>query len=279
MPAEDVTVRGHYSPLSFPFVVLVDGDTLVTKNYLYGEPVEVPASPQKEGYLFAGWGDSVPAHMPAHPLRLEAMWEVIQYQLQLVDMDSVVLDTAISFGAELPRFPELVREGYTFKGWDDTLAVMPSRDVEVKAVWTPNRYCITLMIVSATTMKMLELPRKVMFDYGEAVAFDDIEHGKYRFVRWNNECPKTMPAKNFALIALVDEIDPTGLSRESDDALMPVVADGKIYLPDGMKGDVVCLYDMSGRLVYRGVASCVEVSVPGVYLLTFQGVPLKIVVK
>ena len=117
-----------------------------------------------------------------------------------------------------------------------------------------------------------------MFDYGEAVAFDDIEHGKYRFVRWNNECPKTMPAKNFALIALVDEIDPTGLSRESDDALMPVVADGKIYLPDGMKGDVVCLYDMSGRLVYRGVASCVEVSVPGVYLLTFQGMPLKIVV-
>ena len=279
MPAEDVTVRGHYSPLSFPFVVLVDGDTLVTKNYLYGEPVEVPASPQKEGYLFAGWGDSVPAHMPAHPLRLEAMWEVIQYQLQLVDMDSVVLDTAIFFGAELPRFPELVREGYTFKGWDDTLAVMPSRDVEVKAMWTPNRYCITLMIVSATTMKMLELPRKVMFDYGEVVAFDDIEHGKYRFVRWNNECPKTMPAKNFALIALVDEIDPTGLSRESDDALMPVVADGKIYLPDGMKGDVVCLYDMSGRLVYRGVASCVEVSVPGVYLLTFQGMPLKIVVK
>lgn len=279
MPAEDVTVRGHYSPLSYPFVVVEDGDTLLSKDYLFGERVEAPVEPEKEGYSFVGWGDSVPAYMPAYPLRLEAMWAVKKYQLRLMDKDSVVLDTTIAFGAKLPSLPALVKEGYTFMGWSDTLEAMPSRDVEISALWKTNRYCVTLMIVSASTMKMLELPRKVMFDFGETVVFDDIEQGKYQFVRWNNECPETMPAKNYALIALVDEVDPTGLSQETGDEMMPIVKDGRIYLPDGMKNDVICLYDMSGRLVYRGVTSDVEVSVPGVYLLTFQEKTLKVVVK
>ncbi|MCR5497047.1 MAG: InlB B-repeat-containing protein [Paludibacteraceae bacterium] len=279
MPAEDVTVRGHYSPLSYPFVVLVDGDTLVSKTYLFGELVEVPAAPQKEGYSFVGWKDSVPAYMPAHPLRLEAVWETNRYRLQLVDMDSVTLDTTIAFGGALPQFPELVKEGYTFMGWDDTLAVMPSWDVEVNAMWKTNRYCVTLMIVSASTMKMLELPRKVMFDYGESIVFDDFEQDVYRFVKWNNECPETMPAKNFALIALVDELGQVGVSSGKSEELSLYVQDGKIHLSGDEEGDVISLYDMLGKLVFRGTSREIEVSVPGAYLLKTKGLDLKVVVK
>ena len=279
MPAEDVTVRGHYSPLSYPFVVLVDGDTLVSKTYLFGELVEVPAAPQKEGYSFVGWKDSLPAYMPAHPLRLEAVWETNRYRLQLVDMDSVTLDTTIAFGGALPQFPELVKEGYTFMGWDDTLAVMPSWDVEVNAMWKTNRYCVTLMIVSASTMKMLELPRKVMFDYGESIVFDDFEQDVYRFVKWNNECPETMPAKNFALIALVDELGQVGVSSGKSEELSLYVQDGKIHLSGDEEGDVISLYDMLGKLVFRGTSREIEASVPGVYLLKTKGLDLKVVVK
>lgn len=280
MPAEDVTVRGHYSPLSYPFVVVVDGDTLVSKTYLFGELVEVPAAPQKEGYSFVGWEDSVPAYMPAHPLRLEAVWEANRYRLQLVYMDSVALDTTIVFGGALPQFPELVKEGYTFMGWDDTLAVMPSRDVEVNALWETNRYCVTLMIVSASTMKMLELPRKVMFDYGDTIAFDDIEQGIYRFVKWNNECPETMPAKNFALIALVDELEsPTGLTQFTAEEISYVVVDGEIRLLNHAEGDEVSLYDMQGKLVFHGKSSVIGISRPGVYLLVNNFKKTKVIVK
>ncbi len=279
MPAEDVTVRGHFSPLSYPFVVVVDGDTLVSKAYLFGERVETLVEPEKEGYSFAGWGDSVPVNMPAHPLHLEAVWKVNRYQLQLLDMDSIALDTSIAFGAQVPLFPTLQREGYTFKGWDDSLNTMPSRDVEINAVWNTNRYCVTLMIVSASTMKMLELPRKVMFDYGEPIAFDDFEQDVYRFVKWNNECPETMPAKNFALIALVEELNQVGVSSGKAEELSLYVKDGKIHLPGCEKGDIVSLYDMLGKLIYRGVSPDVEVSVPGVYLLKTKELNLKVIVK
>ncbi|MBO7608423.1 MAG: InlB B-repeat-containing protein [Paludibacteraceae bacterium] len=280
MPAEDVMVRGHYSPLSYPFVVVVDGDTLVSKDYLFGESVEVPASPQKEGYSFVGWNDSVPTYMPAQPLRLEAVWEVNRYQLQLMDKDSVVLDTSIAFAGRLPQLPELVKEGYTFMGWDDSLEVMPSRDVEINAQWKTNRYCVTLMIVSASTLKMLELPRKVMFDYGAPLVFDDIEQDTYRFVKWNNECPETMPAKNFALIALVDELEnPTGIAMFSEGKISYIVEEGAIRLLNHAEGEEVSLYDMQGKLVSQGKSSVIEVSSPGVYLLVNNSMKTKVIVR
>ncbi|MBO7505887.1 MAG: InlB B-repeat-containing protein [Paludibacteraceae bacterium] len=280
MPAEDVSVRGHYSPLSYPFVALVDGDTLVSADYLFGTAIEAPATPEKEGYTFEGWGDTVPAYMPAHPLRLEAVWKANKYQLQFMDGDSVVLDTSIVFGGALPQFPELVKEGYTFMGWDDSVVVMPSHEVEINALWKTNRYCITLMIVSATTMKMLELPRKVMFDFGEPVVFDDIEQGAYRFVKWNNECPETMPAKNFALIALVDEIEEdTGQPQWEEGTAFLTVIGNRIHLTNHPGNEAVVLYDMCGRVVFRGVTTVVEVPSPGVYILEVNRRSVKVLVR
>ena len=53
----------------------VDGAVYQTYNVEAGDAVPVPAEPQKDGYVFAGWSPSVPEKMPESDLTFEATWE------------------------------------------------------------------------------------------------------------------------------------------------------------------------------------------------------------
>lgn len=119
-----------------------------------------------------------------------------------------------------------------------------------------------------------------MFDFGEPVVFDDIEQGAYRFVKWNNECPETMPAKNFALIALVDEIEEdTGQPQWEEGTAFLTVIGNRIHLTNHPGNEAVVLYDMCGRVVFRGVTTVVEVPSPGVYILEANRRSVKVLVR
>lgn len=56
------------------FYVNVDGEK-VRKTYLYGEEIEKPANPEKEGYVFLGWEPEIPETMPSTDYTVTAIWK------------------------------------------------------------------------------------------------------------------------------------------------------------------------------------------------------------
>ena len=64
MPAEDVTVTGHFTINVYQVTYVVEGEVYHTDYVTYGMTVATPDYPTKEGYTFGGW-EGVPATMPA----------------------------------------------------------------------------------------------------------------------------------------------------------------------------------------------------------------------
>lgn len=280
MPARDVVVGGRFVPLLFPFVAIVDGDTVMETTYAFGDLIgEVPV-PDKEGYSFAGWEVSVPEYMPAYPLILEGKRKIDMYSMRFFDEDVCVWDTIVEFGALLPASPELQKEGYSFTGWDTLVEVMPSHDVEAHANWKVNQYSITLMLVSVTTQKMLGLPQRLTFSYGEKVDIQEFGVDGYRFSGWNNECPETMPAKNFALIALMEPLpNVVGEDKIEDEGFQVYVKGREISVFGRPQNSDLILFDLSGRVEFQGRLDKIEVEQAGTYLVSVGGYVTKVVVK
>lgn len=59
---------------SYTVTYKVDGSTYATYNVEAGEAIPVPADPEKDGYLFAGWTPEIPDKMPKKDLTFEAEW-------------------------------------------------------------------------------------------------------------------------------------------------------------------------------------------------------------
>ncbi len=75
MPAEDMTIKALWTIAQFTISFDTDGGTPVasiTQNY--GTTVVAPASPTKNGYIFAGWSVIFPLSMPAEDFTVVALW-------------------------------------------------------------------------------------------------------------------------------------------------------------------------------------------------------------
>lgn len=55
----------------FTFTTVVDGEKTST-DYYYGETVEAPATPTKQGFAFTGWSGQIPSVMPAKDITITA---------------------------------------------------------------------------------------------------------------------------------------------------------------------------------------------------------------
>ncbi len=73
MPAYDVTVIGSFSVNSYNVIFLVDNALYTMQSVKYGEAIELPEPPQKEGFVFDGW-DGLPESMPAKDIVLIAIF-------------------------------------------------------------------------------------------------------------------------------------------------------------------------------------------------------------
>jgi len=75
MPASDVTVEGTFTVNYYTVTFVVDGEVYQSISVKYGTEIELPAAPEKEGYIFTGWID-VPATMPAEDIVIEGKFEI-----------------------------------------------------------------------------------------------------------------------------------------------------------------------------------------------------------
>ncbi len=277
MPAEDVVVKGAYSVNSYHFVAIVDGDTIKNQTYNYGEAVETVADPAKTGYTFKGWGATWPETMPAEDVTLSAVWSTSTFSYKVMDGEIALIDTVYEYGATIADLTAPTKEGHKFVKWDTLCKVMPAYDVVVNAEWNVLSYTVTLMMVSSVNNAMLGTPARLTFAYGENIVIADPVFAGYEFANWKNECPATMPAKGFALIAVMKPIpQQVGCQDVQEEALSFSVSDKTIYLMN--KGSVK-LYDLLGNVVYEGSENVIPVGRQGVYVLCVGKRSYKVIVR
>ena len=76
MPAEDMTFTAQFTKNTYTVTWDVDGRT-TQQTVAFGDAIQKPADPQKEGYAFTGWSPEVPVAMPAEDMTFTAQFEKV----------------------------------------------------------------------------------------------------------------------------------------------------------------------------------------------------------
>ncbi|MBQ6467838.1 MAG: InlB B-repeat-containing protein [Clostridia bacterium] len=163
MPAYNIVATAQYEEDEFTATYMVDGEELDSYDVIFGEEIDTPADPEKDGYNFTGWLETTDNKapedyadgMPAKDLVFDAQWEAIDYTLTYTYTGDVPAGltaptdtTAYHIGDS--KTLETVDEvdGFTFSGWKLNDAVVTevtfgADDIEVTGEWTRNNYTIT----------------------------------------------------------------------------------------------------------------------------------------
>ncbi|MBO5599652.1 MAG: InlB B-repeat-containing protein, partial [Candidatus Methanomethylophilus sp.] len=122
-----------------------------------------------------------------------------------------------------------VREGYTFSGWDPALpSTMPAGTTTYVAQWTVNTYTITFDTLGGSEVAAVSQA------YGTAITApaDPTKEG-FNFVKWDQEIPGTVPARDLTISAVwaanatVDETGKTEVVLDKDTDAFVLPADTK----------------------------------------------------
>ena len=213
MPSRDIVFNATWVESNVNVVYYLDGTGAKWETFTiaYGDVLDVPADPYKEGYEFKGWAETadgevieLPATMPAEELEYYAIFEVLQYTASFdsdggTPVDEIKQDYNTT--VTLPAAP--TKTGYTFLGWmredGSVLAAgatysMPAFDETLTAQWKINQYTITF---ANTGDKAID---PITQDYGTAVtAPAEPSREGYTWNGWDKEIPATMPAENITI--------------------------------------------------------------------------------
>ena len=200
MPAHDVEVTGTFSINSYKAVFKIGDDVIDTKTIVYGDAVTAPEAPAKEGYTFAGW-QNMPETMPAHDIEVIGSYTVNKYVLTYKVDGEEYKKVEVDFGATLTPEPNLVKEGYTFSGWQGLPETMPAHDVEVTGTFSINSYRLTVYLDG-------KLYKDETLEYGAPIDLPDPEVAEGRvFSGWDITVPETMPAHDVEIHGTTTIID------------------------------------------------------------------------
>ncbi len=193
MPAENVTIEGKYVPTDFAVVFRAEGEDISSCRVAAGDPIPVPALPEKTGYTFSGWG-RIPEEMPAEDLVFDGIFTINDYRLTVIAGSETLYDGSVEFGSPISTPDAPVLEGYTFNGWGDVPETMPAHDLSIASGYTPNAYPLTFNLNGEAIYS-----REVSF--GSPVIPPEVEIPEgYVFSGWG-DVPATMPAKPLSLDA------------------------------------------------------------------------------
>ena len=214
MPAGDITLIAKWEAKKYTITFNSNGGSYVAPiTQDYGNEVEAPADPTREGYTFVGWMEdneivSVPTIMPARNVTLSAKWKPNQYTITFdSNGGSYVAPITQDYGTEVEAPANPTREGYTFAGWmeDGKIAsiptIMPARDITLTAKWEAKKYTITFNSNGGSYVA------PITQDYGtEVEAPANPTREGYTFAGWMEDgkiasIPTIMPARDITLTA------------------------------------------------------------------------------
>ena len=127
-------------------------NTSITSQVPYGSEIKRPASPVRDGYVFAGWEPNVEAVMPNHDLTYTAKWETAPivgetYSAVFIVDGEPHAQYVLKEGDVIPVPADPQKFGYKFKGWEPEVpSTMPAHDVEFVATWEVDKEFVTVVI-------------------------------------------------------------------------------------------------------------------------------------
>ena len=197
-----------------------DGSSTATATGDYGSGIKLPAEPTREGFIFKGW-DNLPADgkMPAEDMKVTAKWEaVVETYTLTINANGGTIDGQAQLTKELAEGEEIgtlstpVKDGYTFKGWNNMPAdgKMPAADLEITAKWEANAvptHTVTYYLVKGED-GVAEPYATETFEEGETMNHPTVSVEGFTFKGWTDEnknpLPATMEDKDIAAYAYLE---------------------------------------------------------------------------
>ena len=192
MPINGMEINALWSINTYNLIIKYNDDATsdLVQQIDYNSPLQI-SDPTRLGYTFNGWDKTAPTNMPASDLVLNALWLINQYTLTIKynngNPDLVITN---DYNSTIPNIESPSRTGYTFLGWDkDVPGAMPIDGLEVNAMWTVNKYTLTIKLNNGED--------DVVFnqDYNTDIVFETPEREGYT-LNWSESIPSKMPADN-----------------------------------------------------------------------------------
>lgn len=189
MPDENVSIYATFIINQYSLNYYVDNVLFSSVTYDYGTIITPIEEPIREGYTFSGWGE-IPYTMPANDVSVYGSFAANQYTLTYYVDNELYSSFTYSYNEVITpiEYPPHV-EGYTFSGWDNVPARMPSHDVEVRGIYSLNSHTLRYFVDGT-------LYSSITYNYGETIVpLPDLTKVGYTFSGWS-EIPQTMPDNN-----------------------------------------------------------------------------------
>ena len=179
----------------------------VTNEQDYDSEIVVPEV-MREGYTFTGWQPALLETVPASNVTYTAQWRINQYEVVFDGNGGALGESSLSsvtntqdYGSAIVA-PDVVREGYTFAGWQPEVdTTVPASNVTYIAQWRINQYEVAFD-GNDGVLGESALPRVVTSqDYGSAIVPPSASRVGCTFDGWVPVVDATVPARNVAYTA------------------------------------------------------------------------------
>lgn len=212
----------------------VDGELYKSVPTIFGEDIDAPSAPVKEGYTFKMWAPEVGA-MDEQGKSFNAVYDINKTTITFVDTGDTVIDPIVGdYNTPVTAtIPTPVKSGYTFAGWNTPVpSTMPAEDMEIAALWTKNTYSIRFENHDGSLIDV------VTGLYGSAVTAPALPVEPGCSYEWDQEVPATMPAENMTIKAVRStfrysiNFDTNGGEPEEIDPLLDVDYGAPVEKPE-----------------------------------------------
>ena len=208
---EDMIAGIEQADLEIPITIYQDYNITATSanetmgtvtgggNYRNGTKATLTATPN-EGYHFVKWSNDVTENPYTFAvdkdLALTATFDAKEYNLIYMVDGVEYKKVPVKFGSTITPEAFPTKVGYTFSGWGEIPATMPTSDVTVNGSFTINKYTCTFDTDGGSEVA------GITQDYNSAITAPTAPTKTgYTFAGWVPAIPETVPAENMSFKA------------------------------------------------------------------------------
>ena len=208
---EDMIAGIEQADLEIPITIYQDYNITATSanetmgtvtgggNYRNGTKATLTATPN-EGYHFVKWSNDVTENPYTFAvdkdLALTATFDAKEYNLIYMVDGVEYKKVPVKFGSTITPEAFPTKVGYTFSGWGEIPATMPTSDVTVNGTFAINKYTFTFDTDGGSEVA------GITQDYNSAITVPTAPTKMgYTFAGWVPAIPETVPAENMSFKA------------------------------------------------------------------------------
>lgn len=218
MPASDLEFTAAFINNPYDITIDPDGgtwadgskDPIVKDDVPYGSDIEMPESPTKEGYEFAGWDNpatetptDAPSTVPAGDTTIVATWNKLSFKVTYISEGETKAEYVIPYADKVTVPAEVpTKVGYTFSKWveetdkkepTEYVDGMPAKALTFKAEFDVNVHDVTFKLDEGNINGDTSDVVKEDVAYGAPIIAppQPVKEG-YNFLGWSSDGGKTV---------------------------------------------------------------------------------------